>query len=126
MTPSLQSQASECGLACLAMVLRHHGTHVDLIDLRRRFPTSMKGATLHQLMSQASTLGLSSRPLRLDVNELRNLRLPCILHWDLNHFVVLAKVNHRSATILDPAVGRRRLSSHDLSRHFTGVAMSHW
>jgi len=119
----LQTQASECGLACLAMIARHHGQHGDLGDLRRRFPVSLKGATLRQLMSQAGALGFLSRPLRLDLDELRNLKLPCILHWDLNHFVVLVKVTRRGAVVLDPAVGERRLAIDEVSRHFTGVAL---
>jgi ATP-binding cassette, subfamily B, bacterial CvaB/MchF/RaxB len=121
--PALQSQTSECGLACLAMVSSAHGRHIDLPELRRRFPVSLKGATLHQLIAHAAQLRLGTRPLRLDVEELGELQLPCILHWDLNHFVVLAKVSRKSVTILDPAVGERRLSFDEVSRHFTGVAL---
>ncbi|MFY7867011.1 cysteine peptidase family C39 domain-containing protein, partial [Roseateles sp.] len=125
MRPLLQSESSECALACLAMVCSAHGQHQDLADLRRRFPVSLKGATLAQLISHASALGFSSRPLRLDLDELGDLQLPCILHWDLNHFVVLKKLvrGGRAAVILDPAVGERRLSLDEVSRHFTGVAL---
>ncbi|ALT79096.1 peptidase domain-containing ABC transporter [Paucibacter sp. KCTC 42545] len=122
---SLQSEASECALACLAMIGRVHGRHQDLADLRRRFPVSLKGATLQQLISHAGALGFSSRPLRLELHELGELQTPCVLHWDLNHFVVLKKVLHggKAAVILDPAVGERRLSMSEISRHFTGVAL---
>jgi ATP-binding cassette subfamily B protein RaxB len=123
MTPILQSEASECVLACFSMVVSAHGLHVDLSDLRHRFPVSLKGATLAQLTSHASALNFSSRPLRLELNELAQLQLPCILHWDLNHFVVLKKVERRAITILDPAVGERRLPMAEVSRHFTGVAL---
>lgn len=105
------------------MVATAHGLHVDLSDLRRRFPVSLKGATLQQLIAHASTLNLSSRPLRLELDELAQLQLPCILHWDLNHFVVLKKVGRGHITILDPAVGERRLPLAEVSRHFTGVAL---
>jgi len=105
------------------MTCSAHGQHQDLADLRRRFPVSLKGATLAQLISHASLLGFSSRPLRLDLDELGDLQLPCILHWDLNHFVVLKKVSRGKAVILDPAVGERRLALAEVSRHFTGVAL---
>ena len=122
-TPILQSAVAECAIACLAMVSAAHGLKVDLADLRRRFPVSLKGANLQHLIAYAAELRLASRPLRLDVAELGELQLPCILHWDLNHFVVLVKVARRHVVILDPAVGERRLSMGEVSRHFTGVAL---
>lgn len=107
------------------MICNSYGLPKSLADLRRRFPISLKGATLQQLSSFAAALGFSARPLRLDLDELRELQTPCILHWDLNHFVVLKKVvrSGRAAVILDPAVGERRLSMSEVSRHFTGVAL---
>jgi ATP-binding cassette, subfamily B, bacterial CvaB/MchF/RaxB len=119
----LQSEASECALASLAMVSTAHGLHIDLADLRSRFPVSLKGATLQQLMHYAGALNFSSRPLRLEITELAQLQLPCILHWNLNHFVVLTKVARSHVVILDPAVGERRLKLDEVSRHFTGVAL---
>lgn len=125
----LQSQASECALACLAMVASHHGQHVGLVELRGRFPQSGKGANLKQLIGYAAALGFAGRPLRLELADLPKLALPCVLHWDMNHFVVLKKV-HQSwrgevtgVTVLDPAVGQRRLSVAEVSAHFTGVAL---
>ncbi|MGS0756917.1 cysteine peptidase family C39 domain-containing protein, partial [Roseateles sp. GG27B] len=125
MHSQIQSEASECALAALAMICGAHGLHQDLADLRRRFPVSLKGATLQQLISHAGALGFSSRPLRLELAEIGELQTPCILHWDLNHFVVLKKVTRggKAAVILDPAVGERRLPMSEISRHFTGVAL---
>jgi ATP-binding cassette, subfamily B, bacterial CvaB/MchF/RaxB len=119
----LQSQSAECSLACLAMISSIHGLRLDLTELRRRFPVSLKGATLQKLMSNAAALGFSARPLRLDIEELRELQMPCILHWDLSHFVVLTRVTHRAVVVLDPAIGERRLALAEVSRHFTGVAL---
>ena len=119
----LQTEAAECGLACLGMVACWHGHRVDLASLRRRFTLSMKGATLAYLMQAAGKLQLAPRPLRLEIDELRALALPCVLHWDLNHFVVLAQVTDREAVIHDPAAGRRRMGLEELSRHFTGIAL---
>jgi ATP-binding cassette, subfamily B, bacterial CvaB/MchF/RaxB len=124
----LQTESSECGLASLAMVANHYGYRADLADLRRKFPISLKGATLEHLMRHATALQLASRPLRLELEELEQLRMPCILHWNMNHFVVLKKVGSRLdgkriVTLLDPAVGERNLPLNEVSQHFTGVAL---
>src|SRR5215203_3856250 len=83
----LQTEASECGLASLAMIATYFGYEADLSDLRRRYGFSLKGATLKDLVRIADQLGFATRPLRLEMDELAKLRLPCILHWGLNHFV---------------------------------------
>ena len=121
--PVLQSEAAECGLASLAMIANHHGHKINLPGLRQRFPTSIKGASLPDLMTIASDLDLSPRAVRLDLDELDQLQLPAILHWDLNHFVVLESADASHAIILDPALGRRKISLAQLGRHFTGVAL---
>ena len=123
MRPVLQAQAAECGLACLAMVAGHHGHGSDLAELRQRFGLSARGASLVQLADIARRMGLAPRPLRLEPGELTRLPLPCVLHWDLNHFVVLAGWRRGKARILDPAFGERRLAPEELGRHFTGVAL---
>lgn len=89
------------------------------------FPVATRGAKLDDLILHASVLGLSPRALRVELNELSQLTLPCVLHWNLNHFVVLEKVSilGNGVTIFDPAVGTRRLSLQSASRHFTGVAL---
>lgn len=119
----LQSESHECGLACLVMLASAYGSHLDLATLRRRFSISVKGTSLPQILHYAQSLDFSSRPVRLELDELKQLRLPCILHWSLNHFVVLEKVGAQKVTILDPAVGRRTLTMDDVSRCFTGVAL---
>lgn len=118
-----QSQAAECGLACLAMVADHHGHRTGLRELRQRFQLSLKGASLTRLVGIAQTLGFQSRALRLELTDLDKLRLPCVLHWDLNHFVVLSKVRKGRVHIFDPAFGERKLGMEEVSRHFTGVAL---
>jgi ATP-binding cassette subfamily B protein RaxB len=119
----LQSQASECGLACLATVASHHGQNVDLREMRRRFSISLKGVNLSRLIAMAQQLGFHARALRLDMPHLDSLQTPCILHWDMNHFVVLSKVTRGRITILDPARGKRVMSHAEFSDHFTGVAL---
>jgi ATP-binding cassette subfamily B protein RaxB len=119
----LQTEAAECGLACLAMVAGHHGHRIDLGTLRRKQSISMKGTTLAHLMQISGALKMTARPLKLELGALTNLQLPAILHWDLNHFVVLVSVSPRGAIVHDPARGRRRLGWPELSKHFTGVAL---
>ena len=119
----LQTEAAECGLASLAMVAGWHGYRVDLATLRQRHPLSIKGVTLAHLIQVAGRLGLAGRPLRLELAELPQLATPCVLHWDLNHFVVLREASARGIIIHDPAAGLRRLSMAEASRHFTGIAL---
>lgn len=122
----LQTEAAECGLACLAMVLSHHGAITDLAALRTRHTVSMTGVTLATLTDIAQREQLGTRGLRLELDELSQLRLPAILHWDLNHFVVLKSVSGGHVVVHDPAFGERRLTLEETSRHFTGVALEVW
>ena len=117
------AEAAECGLACMAMVARYHGHDVDLNGLRQRFTLSMSGATLRSIMGFADSLGFAPRALRVELTALDKVRLPAILHWDLNHFVVLKSVKGGKAVIHDPALGAKTYSLVDLSKHFTGVAL---
>ena len=119
----LQAEASECGLACLAMIATKHGRRTTLSELRNRFSLSLKGMTLQDLIRAADSLGFAARPVRCELNELDQLRLPAILHWDLNHFVTLAKVGRNHVIVHDPARGRRKLPMETVSKHFTGVAL---
>ena len=118
-----QSEASECGLAALAMIANWHGHDVDLGTLRRRFGTTMRGITLPSLMRTADAMGLTPRPLRLGLPALKALHTPAILHWDHNHFVVLERTAGDRAYIVDPGVDGRWHDAESLSRHITGVAL---
>ncbi len=119
----LQTEAAECGLACLAMVASFHGYRTDLAALRKRFAISLKGMNLAQLIASASKINLSCRPVRVEMETLQRLNLPCILHWNLNHYVVLQKVAADHVFIHDPALGLQKLSMAEASKAFTGVAL---
>jgi ATP-binding cassette, subfamily B, bacterial CvaB/MchF/RaxB len=119
----LQTEASECGLASICMIANHFGHQADLASLRRRFGMSLKGATMRELIRIADHIGFATRPLRLELDELTQLRTPCILHWDLNHFVVLESADAKNVTIYDPAMGVRAMSVDAAGRHFTGIAL---
>lgn len=118
-----QNEIAECGLACLAMVACHHGHAIDLASMRRRFPVSIKGATLSRLIAIAGQLGLDARPLRIELDYLPQLRTPCIVHWDLNHFVVLKRVARGKVELHDPARGAVSMPIAEFSRHFTGIVL---
>lgn len=118
-----QAAVTECGLACIAMIASFCGKGHDLVSLRRRFGVSLKGATLQTLMRVCEALGLMARAVRCEIGELRRLRTPCVLHWGLDHFVVLRKVARRHVTLHDPARGRVRVSWAEADRKFSGVAL---
>ncbi len=119
----LQTEATECGLCSLAMVAHYHGYRTDLASLRLRFPISRKGATLDSLVRIASAVKLESRPLRLELGHLDQLQLPCVIHWNMDHFVVLTKVTRTSVVIHDPALGVRSFTTDEFSKYFTGIAL---
>src|SRR5262245_56000088 len=87
----LQTEASECGLVCLAMVAAFHGGSGDVRSLRGTHGTSLRGWSLQRLISAGAATGLNTRPLRVDIGELKRLTCPAILHWDFDHFVVLKR-----------------------------------
>lgn len=119
----LQTEVAECGLACLAMISTYHGHEIDLTTLRKRYPVSLRGTTLHHIIQTAEKLDYACRPLRLELEEMDQLQMPCILHWDMNHFVVLKKVTKTGIVIHDPAQGERSFRFNEVSKHFTGVAL---
>jgi ATP-binding cassette subfamily B protein RaxB len=119
----VQSEAAECGLVCLAMIADYHGYKTDLVSMRQKFNLSLGGATLHDIMQFSQSLHLTSRPLRIELDDLENLQTPCILHWNLNHFVVLKSANAKFIVIHDPAYGEKRLKMSEVSSNFTGIAL---
>ena len=121
-----QTESSECGLACLAMICNHYGKNSNLISLRQQFNLSARGTTLAGMKEIAEQLGLASRCLSLELHELNSLKIPCILHWDFNHFVVLVGVKQNRVILHDPARGRRTINLKEMSQYFTGIALEVW
>jgi len=118
-----QTEATECGLACLAMVASYHGHRTDMNSLRRRYPVSLKGVTLRDLIEIAAHLDLGCRPLRIEIGHLNQLRLPAILHWDMVHFVVLKAFKKKGIVVHDPAAGEKWFPITEASKHLTGVVL---
>ena len=119
----LQAEMNECGLACLAMLAGYHGHRLDMPSIRARFASSLNGMNLQQLIELAARLGLASRALSCSLQDVHNLTLPCLLHWNLNHFVVLTRAGKTAFTINDPATGKCRLSMEEFAKHYTGIAL---
>ena len=119
----LQTEAAECGLACLAMVTSYYGHRIDLNTLRRRHPVSLKGVTLRGLIQVANQMHLACRPLRYELDALAQLNLPAIVHWGMNHFVVLKSVSGKGIVVHDPATGVKTYRLQEASKYLTGVAL---
>ena len=118
-----QAENAECGLACIAMIASYHGHRIDITTMRQQHPIAASGATLRSVMDICHSMQLNTRALKLEMENLRELTVPAILHWDMDHFVVLHKVTANKITIHDPAVGLRTYSIQDAGKHFTGVAL---
>ena len=123
----LQSEIAECGLASMAMIASYHGHKLDMPAMRKRFSANLKGMNLQQVIELGDSFGLASRALQCPIEEVHKLATPCILHWDMNHFVVLTKVSRKGHnakySINDPAVGKRTLTAKEFSQHFTGICL---
>ena len=119
----LQTESSECGLACLAMIASYHGHQLDLAEVRKLYPISLAGMRLDRIVKIADELGLICRPVRAEMRHLAHLRLPALLHWNLNHYVVLKNVGKSAIVVIDPALGELTLTASQVSEMFTGVAV---
>lgn len=119
----LQAEMAECGLACVAMIASFHGHKLDMAALRKRYSADLKGMNLQQLIGLSDSMGLASRALKCPIEEVGKLALPCVLHWDMNHFVVLTGVTKSGVSINDPGLGKRKLTLKEFTEHFTGIAL---
>lgn len=117
----LQSEITECALACLAMILGYYGIEASLFDLRSYFKMNVKGTSVYQLKRMAEKLGFQANVLRIDLQQLSQIRLPCIMHWQMNHFIVVKHISPNTITIHDPACGVRYLDKATINKGFTGI-----
>lgn len=116
-----QTETAECGLTCLAMVAGYHGMNIGVSELRTRSPVSLKGLSMRGLSKIASQIGMNARVLRCEIDDLRIVSRPALLHWDLQHLVVLKRATGTKFVIHDPSRGIRVLRRGEISDHFTGI-----
>ena len=120
----LQMQAVECGAASLAMVLAYHGRWTPLDEVRKACGVSRDGSKAANVVAAAKTFGLVSAAYRKELEGLRELPLPSILHWKFNHFVVCEGFSRKGVHLNDPAVGKRTVSWSEVDASFTGIVMT--
>ncbi|MFT3772469.1 MAG: peptidase domain-containing ABC transporter [Minicystis sp.] len=118
-----QLAATDCGVACLAMVLGYHGRHIGLEELRDLMTVGRDGINARDILNGARYYGLRGRGVRIELRALELLGRASILHWGLNHFVVFDRLVEGGVEILDPAHGRLRVSMEEMNRSFTGIAL---
>jgi ATP-binding cassette, subfamily B, bacterial len=113
----------DCAAACLAMIVSHHGRKTSLSECRTLIPTGRDGASARALAEAARRFGLAVRAISIEMDDLRSLALPAIIHWQFNHFVVVERCSKTAIRIVDPARGRVTITSDEFSNAFTGIAL---
>ncbi len=119
----LQIEATECGAACLASVLRHFGCWVSLEEMREACAVSRDGCSAADIARAARQYGLETTGWKQEIGDLPGLSLPAILFWEFRHFVVLEGIGKGRYLINDPGRGRRVIDEDGFDRAFTGVAL---
>lgn len=120
----LQMATADCAPACLAMILRWFGIHVPLSTCRQECSNARDGTTAHELIAAARARGLTARGLAGPADALPALPLPIIVHWGTNHFVVVEQFRRRTVRLVDPAVGRRTVTSEAFAASYSGVVLT--
>ncbi len=120
----LQMTPNECGAACLAMVLTYHGHETTISECRDYLQSGRDGLTARDISQAGRDLGLRIRAFSMEPSSLAEVPVPAIVHWNFNHFLVLESWSPDTVKVVDPAVGRRRLSAEEFNAGFTGVVLT--
>ena len=115
-----QMEQSECGLACLTMIMNYYNIPITLANLRDEYGSTKEGMTFKHLLQLSREKGMNGKAYQFNSNELTNDITPAIIHWENKHFIVLEKVNKSSFVIVDPAEGRKKITYSEFNEKFTG------
>jgi len=121
--PILQMENTECGAASLAMILEFYGKSVPLEELRYECGVSRNGVNAKNIVKAAMHHGLSPSAFKVDMSELDEIATPAIIHWNMDHFLVLCGFDKKGALLADPAYGMRTVSMEEFSSSFTGIVI---
>ena len=119
----IQTSAVECGAACLAMILGYYGRKTSIAEIRESCGVGRDGLSALRMVQAARSYGLRVRTISLRVNDFRFVRLPAIIHWQFNHFLVLERWSPSFVDVVDPASGRERLTAQEFDAGFTGIVV---
>lgn len=124
-TPAImQREARECGAACLAMIFAYWGRPLSLDLLCYETNVSPDGLTAGDMMRAAKRLGFDCHGYRRDTEGLLNMPMPCVLHWNYCHFLVLEDIRNGIVYLNDPATGHKEITMEVLNKHYTGVVLT--
>lgn len=122
--PLLQMTAVECGLTCLAMLLSYYGRKTSVAELRARFGGGRDGLSALGIVKAARTFGMRVRAISLQHCDFRHVMLPAIVHWEFDHYIVVERWSPKYVWVVDPAGGRKRLTSEEFDKGFTGIVIT--
>jgi ATP-binding cassette subfamily B protein len=120
----LQMTQVECGLTCLAMLLSYYGRKTSVSELRARFGSGRDGFSALGIVKAARSFGMRVRAISLQHNDFRHVMLPAIVHWQFDHYLVVERWSPKYVWVVDPAGGRRRLTSEEFDKGFTGIVIT--
>jgi len=117
-----QYDAMDCGPACISMIAQWHGKRISLETIRKRAWITREGVSFLGLKSAAGTMGFKAAGVRLPFSRLEaEAPLPCIVHWQQNHFIVVNRISDRKVWVSDPAIGRIRMSRDEFLKGWASV-----
>ncbi|GCE23817.1 peptidase domain-containing ABC transporter [Dictyobacter kobayashii] len=118
-----QMNVVECGAACLAMILSYYGRKTGIAEIRNHYDVGRDGLSARSIAQAARNYGLRVRAISMQRSDFRYVSLPAIVHWEFNHFIVVERWSPQYVDVIDPALGRKRLTAEQFNDGFTGIVL---